>query len=365
MGTTVGDILAGLEQLAPPALAESWDNIGLLVGDAGRPVTGVLTALDATPAVLAGAADCGAELLVTHHPLIFSRLTRLVEDGASASLALHLVREGRSLIAAHTNLDAAPEGLNARVAALLGVREARPLAPADAHPLLKLVTYVPETHAEAVRAAICRAGAGWIGHYRDCTFGAPGTGTFRPEMGAHPFVGEPGVLEHVAEVRLETVAPRPAAGRIVAALLEAHPYEEPAFDLLPLENAWPGAGPGRVGRLDAPTTAGDFADQVRAVLQAGTVQIAGDARQPVRTVALCTGAGGDLLPQALRAGADLFLTGEVKHHQALQARQLGIAVLAAGHFATERPAVPLLAEYLRAQFPSLRVTEAREDDPLR
>lgn len=363
MALTVREIQQGLDQFAPPALAEIWDNVGLLVGDPTREVRTVLVALDATVGVLAQAAAMGAELLVTHHPLLFTAHKRLVDDGGTLRLALQLVRADRCLLAYHTNLDSAPEGLNHHVAGLFGLRALRPLAPSEARPLLKLVVYVPEAHVDTVRAAISTAGAGHIGRYDECTFGVEGIGTFRPEAGATPFIGAIGALERVPEVRLETVVPRAALGSVLRAMFASHPYEEVAYDLLPLENAWPGAGLGRIGTLEAPTTAGAFRDRVREVLGVVHPVLIGDPAHPVRTVALCTGAGGDFVEAARRAGADLFLTGEVKHSQALLARDQGPAVIDAGHFATERSAVTLLARELAARFPALTVAQAEEVDP--
>ncbi len=364
MEITIRTILQRLEVLAPAALAESWDNVGLLVGDPASPVTRVLVALDASSDVVEQAVDQGAELIVTHHPIIFSPLKRLVEDGGAASLVRQLVRAGIGLIAQHTNLDSAPDGLNQYVGTLFDLQELRPLVPSAAKPLLKLVVYVPEEAVDAVRTAICAAGAGQIGHYGECTFGTPGTGIFRPEEGTHPYLGKVGKLERVKEVRLETVVPQATTGRVISAMFDAHPYEEVAYDLLPLENAWPNAGMGRVGKLAAPTTAGDFARRVAAELQTDRIELVGDSSTPVTTVALCTGSGGDLVEAAKSTGADLLLTGEIKHSHALLARQQGIAVLAAGHFATERPATALLTDYLHGQFPSLAVVAADETDPL-
>ncbi|HEY3378395.1 MAG TPA: Nif3-like dinuclear metal center hexameric protein [Armatimonadota bacterium] len=361
---TVHNIQTALDALAPPALAESWDNVGLLVGDARQAVRTALIALDASVEVLEQATAQSAELLITHHPLVFSGIKRLVDDGGTVALACRLVREGRALLAAHTNLDAAPDGLNSYVADLLGLRDVRPLLPTEARALLKLVVYVPETHVDAVRAAICAAGAGQIGHYGECTFGAPGTGTFRPEEGTHPYLGTAGALERVPEIRLETVVPTAALRSVLAALETSHPYEEVAYDLFRLENAWPNAGLGRIGQLAAPTTAGDFLATVQAVLGTDRLALVGERQRPVQRVALCTGAGGDFLDRAWRAGADLYLTGEVKHHQALVAAQRGLAVIDAGHFATERPAVALLADYLAAQLPELNIIRAVECDPL-
>jgi len=353
-----------VHRLAPPALAESWDNVGLLLGDPAREVGTVLVALDASAGVLDQAAARGAELLVTHHPLLFTAQKRLVEDGGIMSQVRRLIREDRALLTAHTNLDSAPRGLNHYVAGLLGLRDARPLAPSEAHPLLKLVVFVPEAQLDTVRDAVCAAGAGYIGQYRDCTFGAPGMGTFRPLAGTTPFIGTTGELERVREIRLETVVPRAQSLQVVGAMLSAHPYEEVAYDLIPLENAWPGAGLGRIGTLDAPMTAIAFLDLVRTVLGADRPALIGDADRSVQHIALSTGAGSDFTELARRAGADLYLTGEVKHHQALLARDYGPVIIDAGHFATERPAVALLAEHLTAEFPGLSVIRAEETDPI-
>lgn len=363
MTYTVGELQQALEQLAPSALAESWDNVGLLLGDAAQQVTSVMTALDATAPVLDQAAQVGAELLVVHHPLLFTGVKRLLEDGGVVSLARRMIREGRSLLALHTNLDSAPRGLNWYVAEMLGLRETRPLAPSTARALVKLVVYVPVTHAEGVRAAICQAGAGHIGRYGECTFSSAGQGTFRPDAGATPFLGQPGVLERVPEVRLETVTPRNVLPRVLHAMLAAHPYEEVAYDLLSLENPWPDAGLGRIGTLETPVTAEEFLHAVRRVLPAPRASLLGDPSRLVRVVALCTGAGGDFLEDARCAGAELYLTGEVKHHQALLARQQGLAVIDAGHFASERPASALLSEHLTCHFPTLSVHRAEEADP--
>lgn len=364
MLVTVQDIQQRVHELAPPALAESWDNVGLLLGDPAQEVGVVLVALDATGDVLQQAAAHGAEMLVVHHPLLFTAQKRVVEDGGVMTLVRRLIREGRSLLAAHTNLDSAPRGLNHYVAELLGLRELEPLVPSEARPLLKLVVYVPEAQLDAVRDAVCSAGAGHIGQYSDCTFGTPGVGTFRPLEGASPFIGTQGEWERVREIRLETVVPRAQLVQVLGAMLAAHPYEEVAYDLIPLENAWPGAGLGRVGMLEAPTSAAAFLERIRAVLQTDRLAIIGDAERTVRRVALCTGAGGDLIEQARRSGADLYLTGEVKHHQALLARAGGPVVVDAGHFATERPAVALLADHLSAAFPGVTVIQAEESDPI-
>lgn len=364
MATTVRDILRHLETLAPPALAESWDNVGLLIGDAAASVSTVLVALDATTSVLDQAAAVRAECLVTHHPLLFSGVKRLTEDGGVTTLIRRVVRAGCSLIAMHTNLDSAPQGLNTHVAGLLGLRDTAPLLPTAARPLLKLVVYVPADHVDAVRAAVCAAGAGHIGGYDACTFGAPGTGTFRPGAGTHPFIGTPGTLERVEEIRLETVVPRAALGRVLEALQRAHPYEEVAYDLLALDNPWPDAGLGRIGTLPEPVTLQDFAARVGVALHTDRLAVTGDLSRPISKVALCTGSGSEYADAARRQGADVYLTGEVKHHHALLAADTHLALIDAGHYPTERPAAALMADYLRARIPGVQVIVAEEEDPL-
>jgi dinuclear metal center YbgI/SA1388 family protein len=364
MSQTVADITRALDDLAPAALAEAWDNVGLLVGDPKADVTRALVALDATPGVLDQAATLGAEVVVTHHPLLFSATKRLVADGGTLSLVRRLVREGRALVAAHTNLDSAPGGLNDRLAALLGVHETRPLLPSESRALVKLVVYVPVEHAEAVRVAMCDAGAGHIGAYDQCAFAAAGEGTFRPGAGTQPYIGQVGALTRVAEMRVETVVPRARLGAVIAALTVTHPYEEPAFDVLPLDNAWPGAGLGRIGTLETATTVGAFAAKVTQTLGTDRVDVVGHKASTVRTVALCGGGGGDLAERAAALGADVYLTGELKHSQALAAAQRGFSVITAGHFATEHMAVDVLAACLTRSFPALQVQIAEERDPL-
>lgn len=363
MTIQVRDVVKVLEELAPSLLAESWDNVGLLLGDPAQQVRTVLVALDVTPAVLRQAAEQGAQLLLTHHPLIFSPVKRLLEDGGTSTLIRQLIREDRSLISLHTNLDSAPRGLNSYVAELLGLQAHRPLLPATAGALLKLVVYIPQTHVEVVREAICAAGAGHIGRYSECTFATAGEGTFLPEEGTQPFIGSSGQLARVEEARLETVVPKASLGAVLAALTASHPYEEVAYDLFTLENAWPGTGLGRIGKLPHPMPLAELLALVRDVLHTNHLSFTGNSTQMVSTLALCTGAGGDFIPQAQQAGADCYLTGEVKHHQALLARQQRMAIIDAGHFATERPAVPLLANYLSKRLPELHIVRAEEEEP--
>jgi len=356
---SVGEVLQRLLQRAPQALAESWDNVGLLVGDAAQPVSGILVCLDLTPAALEAARQAQANLVITHHPLFTTPLAAFTADCAPAAWAA--ARQGLSVICMHTNLDAAPGGLADQAAALLGLTDTRPLIEAAPGALQKLVVFVPETHREQVLAALAEAGAGVIGKYDYCSFSTSGTGTFRALPGAQPFLGTVGQVEQAAEVRLETVVPKALARRAVQAMLAAHPYQEVAFDLYTLHNAWPGAGLGRVGTLPAPMAGAAFAQHVAGVF-GGPVQVAGEKDQVCR-VAVLPGGGGKAVVEAAQAGADALVTGDVGHHDALAAHQHGLLLVGAGHYHTELPAVGLLAEWCREAAPQVPVTPYLDTSP--
>jgi dinuclear metal center YbgI/SA1388 family protein len=359
----VSDIVAALFELAPKSVAESWDNVGLLVGYGGEEVRRVVVSLDVTDAVLAEAVRRSAQLVVSHHPLFIQPLQCVCEDAVTGRLIAHALRRRVAVCAMHTNLDAAPGGLSDRLAALLGLTDTRPLRPRPPAGHLKLVVFTPPEALDDVRAAMCAAGAGHIGNYADCSFHSPGTGTYRPLEGAQPHAGTVGELATAQELRLEVLVQRGALAAVVAAMSQAHPYEEVAYDIYPLENAPPGAGIGRVGRLARPLSMAELAARVREALGANQVRAAGDRTRSLQTVAVCPGSGGDLVQDALAAGADALLTGDVKYHHALAAAESGLAVVDAGHGPTERPAVALMVEFLSERFgPALEIISAPVDD---
>jgi dinuclear metal center YbgI/SA1388 family protein len=344
----VQDLLGVLHRLFPPDLAEEWDNVGLQVGDPAAPVERVLVALDPGAAAVAAACTHGAQLLVTHHPLLFKPLHRLTLDDPVGRVLWQAVRGGVAVIAAHTNLDVAADGLNRWLAELLELADAEPLQPLAGH-LCKLVVFVPVAHAEAVADALFAGGAGQIGAYDHCSFQAAGIGTFRPGPGTTPFLGEAGRRERVEELRLETIVPQRRLSRVLEKLIKAHPYEEVAYDLIPLANQLPGAGLGRVGRLAAPVSLAALADRVKTLLGCSSVRLVGRPEQVVSRIAVCGGSGAGLIAEAQRRGADVLVTGDVKYHEARQAEDLGLALLDAGHFATERLAAAGLAARLGAE----------------
>lgn len=351
MTDTVADWAALTDRHWPERDAEGWDRVGLQVGDPAAPVSAVLVCLDVTHVVLDEAERVGAELILAHHPLLLRGLERLTPDTASGALALRAARAGIALLAAHTNFDVAEGGTSDPVAALLGLCDVRPLVPAGfggPGRELKLVTFVPPDHTAAVLDALSAAGAGDIGEYSACSFRVAGTGTFRPSEQANPTVGERGRLNEAAEDRLELVLPRGRVADVVAALRAVHPYEEVAFDLVPLAAApESGKGLGRVGDLAAPLTLRDAARLLATELPSPHLRSAGDPDRVLRRVAVCGGAGDSLIGAALAAGADCFVTGDLRHHPALDALTMGMALIDAGHYPTEAAALPHLLATLR------------------
>ncbi|MCC6807278.1 MAG: Nif3-like dinuclear metal center hexameric protein [Deltaproteobacteria bacterium] len=354
-GIRVREVTAALEAFAPLHLAEAWDNVGLLVGDPEAEVARVLTCIDFTREVLEEAA--GAALVVAYHPPIFGGMKR-VPAGSEVFAA---IRAGIALYSPHTALDAAKGGTNAVLAEALGLTAARPLKPAGGGDELKLVTFVPEDAVTRVSEAVFAAGAGEIGEYTQCSFRLPGTGTFFGSDATNPAVGEKGRLEVAPEVRVETVIPARRVAAVVEALRKAHPYETPAFDLVRLQAA-PDAtiGMGRVGEFAG--TKKDLVAQCKKALGLDGVLVAGSIDGKCKRVAVAAGAGAGLLEDALKAKADVFVTGELKHHDALKAVSRGMTVVATLHSNSERLALRALGEAIAKI--GVEVTQSRADrDP--
>lgn len=351
-GDGLADWIALLHDRYPPAHAEPWDAVGLHVGDlAADTVRGVLVALDVTGGTLQEAAALGADLLLAHHPLLFRPLGRLTADTASGRLALQAARAGIAVAAAHTNVDKAADGTSHPAAAVLGLVALRPLDPLPAPAQVKLVTFVPTEHTDRVRHALAEVGTGRIGDYDACSFRTAGTGAFRPGAGTTPFIGRPGEPEEVAEDRLEVVLPEALLPAAMAALQASHPYEEAPVDRYPLLPGGPSAdrGLGVVGDLPAPTPLRQLQQALVDGLRNPLVRLAAEDRDAqVTRVAVVGGAGGSHLDQARHAGAEVLVTGDVGHHVALDAMAMGLAVIDAGHFGTEWPAMQTLADGLQA-----------------
>ena len=349
--TTLGDVVAVMEGLFPPSLAASWDAVGLVCGDPAQPVSRVLFAVDPVEVVVDEAIERGADLLITHHPLFLHGTSSVAATTAKGRSVHRLIRAGIGLHVAHTNADHANPGVSDALAAVLGLLDTRPLEPLPAPALDKVVTFVPEAGAEKLLDALAAAGAGELGDYARCAWTTAGIGTFLPKPGATPAIGSVGDVTRVDEIRIEMVLPRPARDDVIRALRTAHPYEEPAFDLLELAS-WPGdTGTGRVGELPAPVTLREFAEQVGAALPptAGGGRVAGDLAAVVRRVAVCGGAGDSYLRQATASGSDVFVTADLRHHVVSEhLGDGGCAVVDMPHWATEWPWLGRAADAVRA-----------------
>jgi dinuclear metal center YbgI/SA1388 family protein len=356
--TTIRDIARVLEAWAPPGTAQSYDNVGLQVGDPAQEVAAVVVALDLTPAVMEEARAVGATLVLTHHPLLFRPLKSLTPSHWAGGLALRLAQAGIALYSLHTNLDAAPGGVSFALAEHLGLEGVRFLEPMD-NLLVKLATFVPLTHLEAVRTALAAAGAGQIGHYDACAFASTGTGYFRATAAANPFVGTPGGgVERVDEARLEVQVARWHLPAVVAALRASHPYEEVAYDVYPVQQPATQAGLGAIGHLPVPEPLPAFLPRVAERLETGSLRYVGDPTTTVRTVAVCGGSGSDLIGQAMAAGADAYVTADVTYHKFFDVLDLDghprMACIDAGHYETEALTETLLIAHLQGHFPDLR-----------
>lgn len=355
----VADVLAALEKQYPLARAEKWDKVGLQIGDADAPVSRVLAAHEITGETLREANGCDA--IVVYHPLIFRALENLDFRDHTARLAARCIEMKIAMIAMHTALDNAPppRALGDFLAREIGLENVSVLSPTGREALCKIAVFVPATHLEVVQDALFQSGAGAIGNYDEASFRARGTGTFRARKGANPFLGEIGTRENADEFRLEVLAKESDCDEIMRAMKAAHPYEEVAYDVYPLRNSGGAFGSARVGELPASTRIEDFASAVKTALRAPSVRIA-KAKSEVRKVACVPGAGASFIEAAARAGCDCLVTGDIKHHDALKARALGLSLIDATHVATERAAVSLLANALRV-LADVEIVESESD----
>jgi len=362
---TVADVVAHLDAFALPATAADWDNVGLILGDSKTELTRILTCLTVTPEVVAEAVEGKVELIVAHHPVLFKPVKKLTAATADGKLLLPLLRRGIAVYSPHTAFDNCAGGINEGLAARLGLLNVRPLRPDKPAAAFKLVAFVPAGDLARVSDALFAAGAGAIGAYRECSFRTDGTGTFFGTDAANPTVGIKGRREEVLESRIEVVVPEASLSGAVAALRAAHSYEEPAFDVYPLRSLGGATtGAGRVGDLPIEIRLVHLGETLQRALNSKGMQVIGSRGLPVRRVAVACGAAGEYLADAIRAKADVFVTGELRFHDGLAAQAAGISVLLPGHYATERPGVEDLAVRLQAAFPTLHVSaSATERDP--
>ncbi len=350
----IKELIDFFEELAPSSFQESYDNAGLIVGNREEELKGVLIALDVTEEVVQEAIDLGINLIVAHHPIVFSGLKRFNGNNYVERTVIKAIKNDIAIFAAHTNLDSVIyNGVNSKICEKIGLDEVKILSPVK-QKLQKLVVFVPVKNANEVRNAIFSAGAGVIGKYDSCSFNISGTGTFKAGIGANPFVGDIGELHQEEELRIETVVPTHLMGKVVRAMISVHPYEEVAYDIYPLENAWNEVGMGMMGNLPEAMDELEFLKKIKGIFNAGVIKYTTLKNKKIKKVAVCGGAGSFLLKDAIRAGADIFITGDFKYHQFFDAEGR-IVIADIGHFESEQYTKELFYELLTRKFPNFAV----------
>jgi dinuclear metal center YbgI/SA1388 family protein len=346
----IKEICSYLEQWAPPAYSESYDNVGLLVGDRDDEVDGVLVSLDCTEAIIDEAIEQGCNLVVSHHPIVFKGLKSLTGKSYVERTILKAIKNNIALYAIHTNLDSVLTGVNGRIADRLGLTNRKILSPKKGA-LNKLTVFVPKGDAEKVRTAMFKAGGGVIGNYSSCSFNTEGIGTFHPEDGAKPVIGSVGKTQEEEESRIEMIFPTHLSSKILAAMTQSHPYEEVAYYLHSLENENQNVGSGIVGELPEGKQGSDFLNFLKDSMQLKVIR---HTQILIKKVAICGGSGSFLLDDAKRSGADVFITGDFKYHEFFDAEgELMIADI--GHYESERFTIDLIADYLRQNFSTFAI----------
>jgi dinuclear metal center YbgI/SA1388 family protein len=351
---TVKEIIHALEDFAPLHYQESYDNSGLQIGDAEMEVTGVLVSLDVTEPVLAEAKERGCNMIVAHHPLLFSGLKSITGKNYIERIAKQAIKNDIAIYASHTNLDNMRGGVNAKIAERLKLKSAAILS-MRSDTLSKLYTFVPQSAADKVRTALFHAGAGDIGAYRECSFSTNGTGTFKPEDGANPTIGEAGgEREWVDEVKIEVLVQKHKAAQVLKALFESHPYEEVAYEFIALQNANQEIGAGLVGTLEEPLEEHAFLSFLKQAMKTDCIRHTALTGKMVERVAVCGGSGSFLLKEAIRAGVDVFITGDFKYHQFFDADGK-IVIADIGHYESEQFTIELLKDILKKKFPNFAI----------
>jgi dinuclear metal center YbgI/SA1388 family protein len=340
----IKELIAILDMAAPFSLQEEYDNSGLQLGDPEKEIIRALVCLDVTPEIIREAIEKQCNLVISHHPLIFKGIKKITGSGPTDKIILDAIKNDIAILSVHTNLDNAGFGVNHQLARRIGLKNLKVLQPAKGQ-LRKLVTFCPPDHAEAVRQAIFRAGAGEIGDYDSCSYNVEGTGTFRGAETTNPFAGKAGELHHEAETRIETIFPVYRQQVVLDALFTSHPYEEVAYDVYALENTFERIGFGLVGTLPEPLDEGGFLTLVKKTMGTPVLRHSGFSGHPVSRVALCGGSGSFLLNQAVTAGADAFVTSDLKYHQFFDARDR-LLLVDAGHYETEQFTKELLLDII-------------------
>ena len=342
-----------IEEVAPLALQESYDNAGLLIGDPQMDVTAVLVTIDITEEVIQEAIEHNCNLIISHHPLIFSGLKRITGQNLVQRCVALAIKNDIAIYAAHTNLDNVLSGVSGKIASKIGLKNLSILQP-KSKGLLKLITFAPQLHAFAVRQAMFDAGAGSIGNYDSCSYNMEGFGTFRANENAKPFVGEVDKLHSESEMRIEVILPAYNKSKVLKALVETHPYEEPAFDIVELANSWETVGAGIVGELEQEEDATAFLNRIKTIFNVPTIRHTQLNKNTVKRVALCGGAGSSFLSDAIAANADVYISGDFKYHEFFDAENR-IIIADIGHFESEQFTKDIFYEIITEKMPTFAV----------
>ncbi len=349
----IKEILAVIEAFAAPELQEDYDNAGLITGNPSWECSGAICTLDVTLDVVKEAVSKGCNLIIAHHPIVFKGLKKINGKTYVEQVVIEAIKKDIAIYAAHTNLDNVVLGVNGKIAEKLGLKEFKILAPKQ-RVLRRLITFAPVDKAEEVRQAIFNAGAGHIGQYSECSFNSQGTGTFKAEEGADPYVGEIGKRHEEQETKIEIVYPAYLELQIVKALVDNHPYEEVAYDIFTMENVHYGIGTGVIGELEQPVEEAEFLQKLKTIFKTGVVRHTALRQKRVKKVAVCGGAGSFLVGAALRQGADFFVTADMKYHEFFDAE--GRMVIAdIGHYESEQFTIDLIHGLLVEKFPTFAV----------
>ena len=362
------DLARKVEKICPLSLAQDWDNVGLLIGDPQKSVTNILLTIDITDAVVAEAKRLKTDLILSYHPVIWDGLKKVIAEGPTR-VVYELVRSGIAVFSIHTALDSAIGGVNDGLAEMIGIVDGKPIGDYVGQPggdNYKLVVFAPVDSVAEVSNAIFAAGAGAIGNYSHCGFNAEGMGTFLPQKGAKPAVGKKGKLEKVVETRFETVVPADRLDAVIAAMRKAHPYETPAFDVFKIFGTEGQFGLGRIGELVRPQRVPQIIKKIKEVTGAKAVGLVGDEKRLVRRAAVCAGSCGSIINRVIADKADLYLTGELKHHQALAAQEAGLTCLCLSHTVSERFILKKVAKQLRKHIKGIKFKISQKDaDPFK
>lgn len=355
------DIIEFMNEISPEHLAQEWDNVGLLVGERSAEVKKILVALDCINGVVDEAININADMIITHHPLIFKGIKKINSDTEIGKRILKLIKSGISLYSAHTNLDIADGGTNDFLCGILGIKNTSVLYETGSEKLKTIIVFVPKDYAEKVRLAMCEAGAGYIGNYSDCTFSSEGVGTFTPRENTKPFIGEKFKTERVSEIRIETIVKEKDVDRIISAMKKVHPYEEVAFDVYDVCVKHNVYGLGRMGELKEETLFSDFAVTVKEALGLSNMRVMGSLDKKIKKVALCTGSGMEFFDTALKKKADLYITADIKFHEAQRILENDICVIDATHYASENIIVKNIQKRLSEKFQEVCVVSSEVD----